>query len=108
MPPGPGVLPEGAARVAFAEITDQAQREAEIDAAATVIVCITCRRPADPEDFPRPGLAFAAAVAEAAQDTGVRVPASSLRSPNFSGTVSRCRILSWQKPQRFALRDTGK
>jgi predicted metal-binding protein len=38
-----------------------------------VIVCITCRRPVDPEDFPRPGLAFAAAVADAAKDTGVRV-----------------------------------
>jgi predicted metal-binding protein len=59
--------------VAFVEIAEQSKREAEIDAAATVIVCITCRRPSDPEDFPRPGLAFAAAVAEAAKDTGVRV-----------------------------------
>jgi predicted metal-binding protein len=59
--------------VAFVEIAEQSKSEAEIDAAATVIVCITCRRLSDPEDFPRPGLAFAAAVAEAAKDTGVRV-----------------------------------
>jgi predicted metal-binding protein len=59
--------------VAFADFAQRAKTEDEIDAAATVIVCITCRRPTDPEDFPRPGLAFAAAVAEAAKDTGVRV-----------------------------------
>ena len=59
--------------MAFADIAQQPRSEAEIDSAATVIVCITCRRPVDPEDFPRPGLAFADAVAEAAKDTGVRV-----------------------------------
>ena len=59
--------------MAFADIAQQPENDAEIDAAATVIVCITCRRQADPEDFPRPGLAFAAAVAAAAKDTGVRV-----------------------------------
>ena len=56
-----------------ADIVQPAMSEAEIDAAATVIVCITCRRPADPEDFPRPGLAFAATVADAAKGTGVRI-----------------------------------
>ena len=56
-----------------ADIVQPAMSEAEIDAAATVIVCITCRRSIDPEDFPRPGLAFAAAVADAAKNTGVRV-----------------------------------
>jgi len=59
--------------VAFVDIAQQPKNDAEVDAMATVIVCITCRRPADPEDFPRPGLAFAAAVAKAAKDTGVRV-----------------------------------
>jgi len=34
----------------------------------TIHVCITCRRPDDPEDFPRPGAAFARAVATAAAD----------------------------------------
>ena len=57
----------------FADTAPESRTEAEIDSAATVIVCITCRRPADPEDFPRPGLAFASAVADAAKDTGVRV-----------------------------------
>jgi predicted metal-binding protein len=59
--------------VTLADIAQQPGTEAKIDAAATVIVCITCRRPADPEDFPRPGAAFAAAVADAAKGTGVRV-----------------------------------
>jgi predicted metal-binding protein len=59
--------------VAFADIAQEPKTEAEVDAVATVIVCITCRRPTDPEGFSRPGLAFAAAVAEAAKDTGVRV-----------------------------------
>jgi len=59
--------------VTSADIVQPAMSEAEIDAAATVIVCITCRRPADPEDFPRPGLAFAATVADAAKGTGVRI-----------------------------------
>jgi len=40
---------------------------------ATVYVCITCRRPGDPEDAPRPGLALARATAEAAEGTGVAV-----------------------------------
>jgi predicted metal-binding protein len=59
--------------VTFADIAQPSDTETEIDAAATVIVCITCRRPVDPEDFPRPGLAFAAAVTDAAKNTGVRV-----------------------------------
>jgi predicted metal-binding protein len=59
--------------VTLADIAQQPDTDVEIDAAATVIVCITCRRPADSEDFPRPGTAFAAAVADAAKDTGVRV-----------------------------------
>lgn len=40
---------------------------------ATVYVCITCRRPGDPEDIPRPGLALARATAKAAEGTGVAV-----------------------------------
>jgi predicted metal-binding protein len=40
---------------------------------AVVHVCITCRRPSDPEDFPRPGAAFARAVAAAAAGTRIRV-----------------------------------
>src|ERR1700724_1441400 len=40
--PGPGVLPQGAARVAFTDIAQTWRTEAEIDAAATVIAGITC------------------------------------------------------------------
>ena len=57
----------------FTDTLTDSDAEAAIDAAATVIVCITCRRPSDPEDFPRPGLAFSDRVVEAAQGTGVRV-----------------------------------
>lgn len=42
-------------------------------AGTTVYVCVTCRRPGDPDDGPRPGLALARAVAEAAEGTGVTV-----------------------------------
>ena len=42
--------------------------------AATVIyVCTTCRRPDDPEDYPRPGAALAAATIRAAENTGIDV-----------------------------------
>ena len=41
--------------------------------AATVYVCITCRRPEDPDDAERPGLTLARAVAKAADGTGVAV-----------------------------------
>jgi predicted metal-binding protein len=55
-------------------LTDIAQDdEVEARTAATVYVCITCRRPSDPEDAPRPGLALARATAEAAEGTGVAV-----------------------------------
>jgi predicted metal-binding protein len=40
---------------------------------ATVYVCVTCRKPGDPEDGPRPGLALARATARAAEGTGVTV-----------------------------------
>jgi predicted metal-binding protein len=42
--------------------------------ASTVIyVCTTCRRPDDPEDYPRPGAALAAATIRAAENSGVAV-----------------------------------
>jgi len=51
--------------------------ETDEDAAArartTVYVCVTCRRPGDPEDAPRPGLTLACGAAKAAEGTGVSV-----------------------------------
>ena len=47
--------------------------EAENLAETTVYVCVTCRRPGDPEDGPRPGLRLAAATAAAATGSGVAV-----------------------------------
>jgi predicted metal-binding protein len=40
---------------------------------STIFVCITCRRPGDPEDAPRPGAALATAAARAAEQTNVTV-----------------------------------
>jgi predicted metal-binding protein len=42
-------------------------------AAATVYVCITCRRPDEPESEPRPGAILAEATARAALGTAVEV-----------------------------------
>ena len=41
--------------------------------AATIYVCITCRRPGDPEDTPRPGAALAAETLRAATGSGIAV-----------------------------------
>ena len=64
----------------LAEISNESDDEAPngVDAArsaaTTVIyVCTTCRRPDDPEDYPRPGAALAAATARAAENTGIAV-----------------------------------
>jgi len=55
-------------------LTDiEADEDVAARAGATVYVCVTCRRPGDPDDGPRPGLALARAVAEAAAGTGVGV-----------------------------------
>ena len=42
-------------------------------ASAVIYVCTTCRRPDDPEDYPRPGAALAAATIRAAENSGVSV-----------------------------------
>jgi predicted metal-binding protein len=42
-------------------------------AATTIYVCITCRRPNDPEDGPRPGLLLARAIKRAAEGTPLNV-----------------------------------
>ena len=42
-------------------------------AAPTVYVCITCKRPEDPDSEPRPGAILAAATARAAAGTEVKV-----------------------------------
>jgi predicted metal-binding protein len=47
--------------------------DADVGASTTIYVCITCRRPDDPEDAPRPGAALATSTASAAQGRGVKV-----------------------------------
>ena len=57
--------------VTFTDISHD--NEAESRSGTTVYVCITCRKPNDPEDGSRPGLALARAAAAAADGTGVAV-----------------------------------
>ena len=40
--------------------------------AATIVVCVTCRRPGDPDDAPRPGAALAERTLAAAAGTGLK------------------------------------
>jgi predicted metal-binding protein len=47
--------------------------DADVSGSATIYVCITCRRPDDPEDAPRPGAALAMLTASAAHGRGVKV-----------------------------------
>ena len=55
-------------------LTDIAEDEAvEARTGTTVYVCVTCRRPQDEDETPRPGLLLAHATEKAAQGTGVTV-----------------------------------
>jgi len=53
------------------------ERDAEVETAAaapvTIFVCMTCRRAADPEDFPRPGATLARLTAQAAEGSGIAI-----------------------------------
>jgi predicted metal-binding protein len=51
------------------EVKDEEGRAGPV----TIFVCVTCRRPADPEDIPRPGATLAALTAQAAAGTGLIV-----------------------------------
>jgi predicted metal-binding protein len=61
-------------RVSLTDLPDKTVETPARESAATVIyVCTTCRRPEDPEDYPRPGAALAAATIHAAENSGVTV-----------------------------------
>jgi len=60
--------------VSLTELPDKDTGMHAGDAAATVIyVCTTCRRPDDPEDYPRPGASLATATIAAAESSGIKV-----------------------------------
>jgi predicted metal-binding protein len=63
----------GAARVTLADIAKDTDGKVESGASAVIYVCTTCRRPDDPEDYPRPGAALAAATIVAAENSGIAV-----------------------------------
>ncbi len=55
-------------------LTDIAEdNEIEALEGTTIYVCITCRKPGDPEDAPRPGLTLAHETKRAAEGTGLKV-----------------------------------
>ena len=55
------------------EIPKQNGGEAQLPASTTLYICLTCRRPNDPDDAPRPGAELAAATVRAAENSGVAV-----------------------------------
>ena len=60
--------------MSLTDLPDKTVETPAPNAAATVIyVCTTCRRPDDPEDYPRPGAALAEATIRAAENAGVTV-----------------------------------
>ena len=60
--------------MSLTELPDTTAKTPARESAATVIyVCTTCRRPEDPEDYPRPGAALAEATIRAAEHSGVTV-----------------------------------
>jgi predicted metal-binding protein len=66
------MVPQERHRVTSVDHTSAAPAEAS-SGAATIYVCITCRRAGEPESEPRPGALLAAATAQAAAGTGVTV-----------------------------------
>jgi predicted metal-binding protein len=59
--------------VTLADISNDPDGEARMSASTVIYVCTTCRRPDDPEDYPRPGAALAAATIRAAENSDVTV-----------------------------------
>ena len=57
----------------LAETSDDADGTVRSAASAVIYVCITCRRPEDPEDYPRPGATLAEATVRAAENSGITV-----------------------------------
>ena len=57
----------------LADTRDDADGEAQKSASTVIYVCTTCRRPEDPEDYPRPGAGLAAATIRAAEGSGIAV-----------------------------------
>ena len=57
----------------LADTRDDADGEAQKSASTVIYVCTTCRRPEDPEDYPRPGAGLATATIRAAEGSGIAV-----------------------------------
>jgi predicted metal-binding protein len=68
-------LRHGAVRVTVADLSKD--KDVKVDAggaaSAVIYVCTTCRRPDDPDDYPRPGASLAAAAIRAAENSGIAV-----------------------------------
>jgi len=55
------------------EIAPAADSPGEAASRVTIVVCHSCRKPGDPDDYPRPGTHLAQATRAAAEGTGLRV-----------------------------------
>ena len=55
------------------EIAPAGEGPAEVAPIVTIVVCHSCRKPGDPDDYPRPGSRLAEATLAAAEGTGLRV-----------------------------------
>jgi predicted metal-binding protein len=60
-------------RLSSANTTTKEPADAAVVGPTTIHVCITCRRPTDPDSFPRPGALLARATANAAMGTNIAV-----------------------------------
>ena len=57
----------------LADPSNDANAPAHNGVSTVIYVCTTCRRPDDPEDYPRPGAALAEATVRAAENSGIAV-----------------------------------
>ncbi len=57
----------------LADTSKDIDDKAQAGVSAVIYVCTTCRRPEDPEDYPRPGAALADATIRAAEHSGIAV-----------------------------------
>jgi predicted metal-binding protein len=55
------------------EIAPASDSPDDASSRVTIVVCHSCRKPGDPEDYPRPGSRLAEATEQAAAGTGLRV-----------------------------------
>jgi predicted metal-binding protein len=78
------------------ELPNMTDGDAQNGASTIIYVCTTCRQPGEPDVSPRPGVAFAAATARAAENSGVIVrPLRCLANCKRGCTAAMRRTDTW-------------